>query len=206
MFSVELWLRNLFVLFFGNLSPAVKVYSGMRPEALLLLLTGFVLPLLAQAPRTPDVAAQRAAMKKLSFLVGNWSGEGWMLRSPTEKVEFRQTERAAYQLDGLLLTVEGVGHNKTDGKPVLQALGIMSYDDASGTYHFRAFNDGRWLETDVQLLTDGQGMSWGFTVGQYQTRNLLRMNDKGEWTEEHEISVGGQPARKFMEITVHREK
>ena len=175
-------------------------------EALLVLLAACVLPLLAQAPRAPDVEAQRAAMKKLSFLVGNWSGEGWMLRSATEKVEFHQTERAAYQLDGLLLTIEGVGHNQADGQPVLQALGILSYDDAAGSYHFRAFNDGRWLETDVQLLAAGQGISWAFTVGQYRTSAVLRINEKGEWTEQHEITVASQPPRRFMEITVHRTK
>lgn len=187
---------------------APEVYGSMRypAEALFLLLTAFVFPLLAQAPRMPDIAAQHAAMKKLGFLVGNWSGEGWMLRSASEKIEFRQTEHAAYHLDGVLLIVEGVGRESTTGKPVLQALGILSYDDARSTYHFRAFNDGRWLETDVQLLNDGQGMSWDFTVGQYQTHNVLRMNDKGEWTEEHEISIGGQPPRKFMELAVRREK
>ena len=30
---------------------------------------------MVQTPRPPDVEAQRAAMKKLGFLVGEWSGE-----------------------------------------------------------------------------------------------------------------------------------
>jgi hypothetical protein len=35
---------------------------------------------MAQTPRTPNVEAQRTAMKKLGFLVGEWSGEASVLR------------------------------------------------------------------------------------------------------------------------------
>ena len=106
---------------------------------------------MAQAPRTPDVEAQRAAMKKLSFLIGKWSGEASVLRGPGQFVELSQTEEAQFKLDGLVLMIEGVGRTKSDGKLALQALGLISFDDESGTYRMRAFNDGRWLETEVKL-------------------------------------------------------
>ena len=48
--------------------------------------------------------------------------------------------------------IEGVGRTKSTGEPVLQAFGIISYDDESATYRIRAFNDGRFLETQVKLL------------------------------------------------------
>ena len=37
---------------------------------------------MAQTPRTPDVEVQWAAMKKLGFLAGEWSGEASVLRGP----------------------------------------------------------------------------------------------------------------------------
>jgi hypothetical protein len=72
-------------------------------------------------------------MKKLGFLIGEWAGEGRMLLASGEWIEFSQTERAEYKLDGLLLVIEGVGRAKSDGRPLLQAYGIASYDDATGT-------------------------------------------------------------------------
>jgi hypothetical protein len=117
-----------------------------------------------------------------------------------------QTEEAQYKLDGLLLTIEGVGRNKTDGKLMLQALGVVSYDDLAGTYHMRAFNDGRWLETEIKLTPEGKGMTWGFVFGEIQTHALLRINDQGEWTELHELTVGAQPPRKLMELRVKRQE
>jgi hypothetical protein len=157
---------------------------------------------MAQPPRVPNVEAQREAMKKLGFLVGTWSGEARIFRGPGEPIELIQTEEARYRLDGLLLMIEGVGWTGSDGKVALQALGIISFDDATGTYHMRAFNDGRWLEADVTLAASGQELAWGFTLGEIKTQSTLRINEKGEWKEAHEIAVGSQPSRKFMELTV----
>ena len=157
---------------------------------------------MAQVPRTPDLDAQREAMKKLSFLVGKWSGEAHALRGPGQAVDMIQTEEAQYKLDGLLLVIEGVGRAKTDGAPALQAYGLISFDDESKTYRMRAFNDGRFLETEVKLLAEGQGMSWSFQLGDFKTTSVLRINAKGEWTERAELIIGTQPPRPLLDLTV----
>jgi hypothetical protein len=153
----------------------------------------------------PDIEAQRAAMKKLAFLVGKWSGEGRLERRPGEPVTLLQTEEAEYRLDGLLLVIEGTGRCVADNEPALQALGIISYDDETGAYHMRAFNDGRFLEVDVRLLEDGKGLTWGFRLGEIATSSVLRINERGEWTERAEIRIGEQAARRLLEITVRRQ-
>jgi hypothetical protein len=63
---------------------------------------------MAQTPRTPDLEAQRTAITKLAFLVGEWSGEASVLRGPAKFVELVQTESAQFKLDGLLLVIEGL--------------------------------------------------------------------------------------------------
>jgi hypothetical protein len=158
------------------------------------------------AQHTPDLDAQRSAMKKLEFMVGTWAGEARIFRGPGEPVVMTQTEEVQYKLDGLILSIEGVGRTKADGKPVLQAFGIVSYDDQSGTYHMRAFNDGRFLETEVTLLDEGKGMTWGFALGQVHMSSVMRIDQKGDWTELHEIIIGAQAPRKYMELSVSRQK
>jgi hypothetical protein len=160
---------------------------------------------MAELPRTPDIGAQRAAMKKLGFLVGKWVGEARLLRGPVEPVVLVQTEEAQFKVDGLVLEIEGIGRTKLDNKPVLQALGIISFDDETSTYHMRAFNDGRFLETDVKLLEGGKSLTWGFALGSIRTSSVLRINEKGEWTELAEITIDSQPGRKLMELTVKRQ-
>lgn len=171
-----------------------------------LLIAALLAPCMAQQIRMPNVEAQRAAMKKLSFLVGKWSGEARMLRGPGEPVEMQQTEEVEYKLDGLILTIEGIGRTKSDGKPVLQAFAAISYDDENGSYRMRAFNDGRYLETDLKLTDDEKGATWGFTLGSIKTSSVLRLNDKGEWTEQAEITFGAEPARKLLQLSVRRDK
>jgi len=75
-------------------------------------------------------------------------------------LELVQTERAQYKLDGLILMIEGVGRTTSGGQPVLLALGIISYDDGGSSYNMRAFNDGRFLETAMNLSEDAKKVAW----------------------------------------------
>jgi hypothetical protein len=159
---------------------------------------------MAQSPPTPDLDAQRAAMQRLRFLIGEWSGEAVVARGPGVVVELIQTELAEFKLDGLVLVIEGVGRSKSDGKLALQAIGLITFDDARFTYRMRAFNDGRWLETDVQLLDDGQSLTWGFTLGEMSTKSVLRINEKGEWTELAELTIGQRPPQRLLELVVRK--
>jgi hypothetical protein len=161
---------------------------------------------MAQLPRNPDLEARREAIKNLDFMIGKWAGKARLLRGPTESVELLQTEEAQYKLDGLILVIEGVGRTKSSGQPFLQAFGIISYDDESGTHRLRAFNDGRFLATQMKLLEEGKGMTWGFAMGEVRTNSVLRINERGEWTEFGEISIGSQPPKKLLELTVCPQK
>ena len=143
-------------------------------------------------------------MKKLSFLIGEWSGEASVLRSPGLFVDLSQTETATFKLDGLVLVIEGVGREKSDGKLALPALGLITFDDAAGVYRMRAYNDGRWLETEIKLLDDGKSLAWGFTLGEISTKSVLHINEKGEWTEHTELTIGARPPQRFMDLTVRR--
>lgn len=173
-----------------------------QTTALVLSIASIGLVCMAQAPRTPNVEAQREAMKKLGFLVGKWSGEASVLRGPGQTIVLSQTEEARFKLGGLILEIEGIGRTKPEGTLVLQALGLISFDDQSGAYRIRAFNDGRWLETEVKLGDDGHSLSWGFGFGEMKTHSVLRINEKGEWAENAELLIPAKPPQKLMDITV----
>src|SRR5438105_9083131 len=91
----------------------------------------------------PAAAAQREAMKKLDFLVGQWQGEGWMEFAPGQRRSFKGTEVVRSKLGGLLLTVEGLHRGRVGGNPeevvVHNAFALVSYDDTARRYRFQAF-------------------------------------------------------------------
>src|SRR6185312_1120054 len=83
---------------------------------------------MAQSSQAANVQTQRSAMDKLQFLVGTWSGHARIWQVPGSSIELIQTEPVIYKLDGLILTIEGIGKSKSDGRVALQAFGLISYD------------------------------------------------------------------------------
>jgi hypothetical protein len=151
----------------------------------------------------PNVAAQREAMKKLEFLVGKWSGQGTVVRGPGEPMKLRQSEDVQFKLDGLVMTVEGTGRNAA-GQVVFRAFATIAYDDSTSAYRFRAYNDGRYLDTELKVTPDG--FAWGYTAGQLKVSNTMRLTAKGEWSETTETQFGETPPRKSVEMTLRREQ
>ena len=68
----------------------------------------------------------------------------------------------------------------------------------------RTFNNGSWLETEVRLLEGGKSISRGFALGAFKTTSVLRINERGEWTEYGELVISDRPPKKIMDLTVRR--
>jgi hypothetical protein len=151
----------------------------------------------SQPPGSPDLNAQREAMKKLAFLAGHWSGPASISRGPGEPLHVTQSENVEYKLDGLVLLVEGQSTG-ADGKAQFQALATIAYDDASHTYRFRAYNAGRYLDTELAVQPDG--FSWGFEAGPAKIHNTMQLTVKGEWQETTDVTFGNGPPHHSVDM------
>jgi len=162
------------------------------------------LPILALGQQQgPNVTAQREAMKKLSFLVGKWSGDASVVRGPGPPTKVRQTEEVQYKLDGLILLIEGTGRDPQSGAVKFNAMAVVSFDEETSTYRFRSYNDGRYLDTELKV--PDKGFEWGYKAGPADVRFIMKLNDKGEWVEMGEVSINGNPPRRNFEMTVRRQ-
>ena len=150
----------------------------------------------------PDVGAQRAAMKKLEFLVGKWFGPATISRGGPP-LQITQSEEVRYAVDGLVLLIEGTGRN-AGGQPVFTALATVSYDEVTSTYRFRAHSDGRFLEVPITVIENG--FSWGYTSGPLKVVNTMKLTPEGEWSETTESSYGATPPRKSVEMHLRRQQ
>lgn len=155
----------------------------------------------AQGPPPNDLSAQRAAMQKLAFLRGRWSGPATVVAGPGRTLHLTQTEKVQYKLGGLVLLVEGQAANP-QGKALFRALATIAYDDASRTYRFRAYHNGRYLDTALSVVPDG--FSWGFAAGPAQVTNTMHLTPQGQWHEVTETSFRGGPAHSSVEMTLRR--
>jgi hypothetical protein len=159
------------------------------PVALCLFMS---LAAVATAQQPADrLAPQREAMSKLSFLTGHWEGPAAISRGPGGPTSYTQTENVEYKLGGLVLLIEGATRDQA-GTVVFSALATIAYDDASHTYRFRAYNDGRYLDTELSVLP--KGFSWSYYAGPAHIVNTMHINEAGKWAETTTAAVnGGQP-------------
>lgn len=85
-----------------------------------------------------DENIERAAMKKLDFVIGKWEGKGWLLVGPEQRYPFSVTELYSYRCDGLVLDGEGrfgaQGAPEDPGTSTNYGLGMIYFDRQSGEY------------------------------------------------------------------------
>lgn len=181
--------------------------SSLSPFLCVTLLTvacviSFSVGLVAQEPASSSVDTQRAAMRNLSFLVGQWSGPVTIVRGTGEPLHLTQAEDVEYKLDGLVMLVEGRS-TSAEGKVLFRALATVAYDDAAHSYRFRAYHDGHYIDTELTVLD--RGFSWGFSSGPAHIVNNMHLTGKGEWNELTEISVGSNPPHRSVEMLLQRQ-
>ena len=50
------------------------------------------------------------------------------------------------------------------------------------------------------------GFGWGYQAGPAKIAFSMKLNEKGEWVETGEATMPNTPARRFLEMTVRKEK
>jgi len=150
-----------------------------------------------QQPPQAELVKQQEAMKKLAFLAGHWSGPATISRGPGEPLHVTQSEEVQYKLDGLVLLIEGTSRD-AEGKVVFNALATISFDDTTGTYRFRAYNAGHYLDTELTVPING--FSWSYDSGAAHINNSMHLTEKGEWAETTTAAVGGNPPRPSVQM------
>ena len=176
-------------------------YTGEMLIRTLTVLLGTCL--LALAQQGPNVNAQKEAMKKLEFLTGKWSGEGWAMRGPGQTVKYKQAEDVQYKLDGLVLLIEGTGKDPETEAVTFRALATIAFDEASNSYRMRSFNAGRYLDTELRIRE--RGFEWGFEAGLAKILYVMKLEDDGTWVETGTVSMNGGPPRQILEMKLKKQ-
>jgi hypothetical protein len=157
----------------------------------------------AQAQMPPDpgprIAAQAEAMKKLAWMDGTWRGPAWNV-GPTGRHEITQAERIGPLLGGSIKVAEGRGYNP-DGSTGFNALGVISFEPATGAYSMRSYAMGQ--AGDFKLTLTADGYVWEIPAGPMTIRYTAVIKD-GAWREIGERVVAGQAPVQFFEMNLKR--
>ena len=171
----------------------------MKRVALVLMLLAVAAPELAvEGAADPGLEAMRA----ISFLEGRWEGEGWMQHGSAEPEHFRSSELVEARLDGRVLIVEGLHHDKETGEEVHHALAAISYDPEAAQYRFRSHLSTGRSGDHAGRLEDG-AFIWDFETPQGQIRFTIRIAE-GRWSEVGEFSPDGEQWNQFFAMELEK--
>ncbi len=155
----------------------------------------------------PKPEAQQKAIAAIDYMVGNWSGEGWMDVGGGRRATFRGTEVVQRKLDGTVLLVEGNFLANIPGVesevPVHTTLGVISFDPQTKKYRFTT-----WLATGTsgerELTLLPKGWQWEIRSARGIVRYAMTLTDTGEWLEIGERSPDGAAWQQFFEMKLRK--
>jgi hypothetical protein len=154
----------------------------------------------------PIEVFKKQSVKDLHFLIGRWKGEGWRLVPGGQKNYIMQTEVVDSKQNGDVLIIEGVGIDRESlrikPKVVHNAFAIVYFNSEIQKVQIMAFNRGRRIVTEPDILDDGS-FQWGFIIPDVgQVRYHIQLTDQGEWHEIGEFSRDGQQWMQNFEMTL----
>lgn len=166
------------------------------------------LPAIAQevVPQEPGAPA-KAAIDQLTFLHGNWKGEGYMITGKDQKYPFTVTTKVSTKLRGKVIFVEQEGsqsEGEGKGKAIADFLGTISLNaDQTGFVTSFMGSDG------VAIPGDGQLESGKLVYAQVNgpglfTRTTVEVKD-GVWKQKSELTDDGKRYFTFMEVTMKKQ-
>jgi len=169
---------------------------------LILVIAGISVASLCLAQSEENISKEK--IKQLDFLLGEWSGGGWMMNQDRTRSDFTQTEKIEMELNGAVLVIHGQGWD-TDSKPIHNALGIISYDTKEEKYSMLAMlENGQQTNAELELISENQ-IKWWFAVPGGTIKYQLTFEGDA-WTEKGEFSPDGNTWYPFIEFTLIKKQ
>lgn len=150
----------------------------------------------------PDFSAQcKSEMQKLSYLAGDWKGEA-TVKNPNGTITLMQTEHIEWKLDGMVLSIEGIGREQD--KITFHALAVVNFDPADQQLKFKSFlKEGSSTNAYFKVLQENK-FEWGFDIpsGGKSRYTITLDPSKKTWYEAGEYSRDGNTWFRFIELNL----
>ncbi|HSO22202.1 MAG TPA: hypothetical protein VLT81_04805 [Chondromyces sp.] len=160
-------------------------------------------------PEAPGVV-ERAALAEMSFLEGDWAGEGWSMPPSGERRRFWVEEAFHYRGEKDLMDMQGIfGGILADGTRTPSReynLGILYYDREAREYRMWHYSSsGEVFDTPMSVDVAGRSMHYvkdypGGITGKFH----LVVGPDGVWTSSFHILEEDDSWRQVMEFRMRR--
>ncbi|MEQ9413066.1 MAG: hypothetical protein RIF39_04515 [Cyclobacteriaceae bacterium] len=169
-------------------------------KLIILILTSLVGTQLMAQPR--DFSAQcKSEMKKLAYFVGDWKGTA-VIQTPNGPQTLVQTEHIKWELDGVVLSIEGIG--RENDKVTFNALAFVNFNPASQEFQFRSYLKEGYATDAYFKVLDTNKFEWGFDIpsGGKVKYSITLDPVKKTWYELGQYSPDGTQWMKSIEMNL----
>lgn len=168
---------------------------------LLLIITVLTAHFVVAQPPADQSERCKMEMQKLAYLVGDWKGEA-TIRNASGTMTLVQTEHIEWKLNGLVMSIEGMGKERDEIR--FQAFALVNFNPTTNNFQFNSYvKEGYTTNAYFKVLEENK-FEWGFDIPSGgKTRYIIVLNqEKKTWYETGEYSRDGNTWMKFIELNL----
>ena len=158
--------------------------------------------------QTPE-KIQNESIKKLSWLLGEWSGTSVVNMGGKKNTIVYVNESVRPSLDSTIYIINGQGFERDSltKKDVIvhDAFAVVSFDDKQNKFRWSAWRIPGGTYGDLEITLGDKSFEWSTKVQGGQTRYKARLNEKGQWIEVGEFSKDGIKWFKYITLTLDKK-
>ena len=153
--------------------------------------------------------AQKEAIRKLSWLLGEWTGSSAVNMGGQKSLVFVK-EIVKPNLDSTIFIINGRGTEKNAATNtdiiVHDAFAVVSYDEKQSKFRWNAWRIPGGTYGELEIKIGDKSFEWSTPVKGGQTRYKAFLNEKGQWIEIGEFSSDGIKWYKYLTMTLDKVK
>ena len=147
----------------------------------------------------------REQLKPFSFIVGNWKGTATIQQQGGPPTKVNQEEMISWQLDSMLINIEGIGRDPLTNKKTFHAYAIVFYNPITQQVGMKSFTmEGRQTDAYFKAIDENQ-FEWGFDIANNRGKikyTILLSEKDNTWNEKGEFSPDGTQWYPFMSMNL----
>ena len=159
----------------------------------------------AQGPEN----VQKESIKKLNWLLGEWSGSSVVNMGGKKSIVFVK-ETVKSNLDSTIFIINGRGIERdsitNNDNIVHDAFAVVSFDEKQNKFRWNAWRIPGGTYGELEIRLGDKSFEWSTQVKGGQTRYKASLNEKGQWIEIGEFSNDGIKWFKYITMTLNKIK